>query len=296
MGLIRNAFEQGRQCVEGFPASPAPAASGRLDLVVVGCGPAGLSAALTARNLGLNLAVLERENVGGTVRHYPRKKLVMTEPVSVPGFGKISATEILKEDLIEIWEEVVDRTGLEVTTGVTVTDVQPLPEGGFRVVSGGDEHFSERVILAIGRRGVPRKLGIQGEDLPNVAYSLQEPEAFSGDRILVVGGGDSAVEAGLALAEQPGNEVRIAYRGPSFSRAKPKNRDLIEEAARNGRLSVLWSTQIIRNDMDQVQLRGPNEQDLTLPNNRLFVFAGGELPTPFLERCGVKVDTKFGER
>ncbi len=296
MGLIRNAFEQGRQCVQGLPPSPSAGAPDKLDLVIVGCGPAGLSAALTARNLGLRLVVLERENVGGTVRHYPRKKLVMTEPVMVPGFGKISAKEILKEELIDIWEEVVDRTGLEITTGVTVTDVQPLPGGGFRVVGGGEEYLSERVILAIGRRGVPRKLGIQGEDLPNVAYSLREPEAFSGDRIVVVGGGDSAVEAGLALAEQRGNEVRIAYRGESFSRAKPKNRDRIEEASRAGRISVLFSTQVIENRVDQVLARGPDEQELTLPNNRLFVFAGGELPTPFLERCGVEVDTKFGER
>ena len=127
MGLIRNAFEQGRQCVHGFPPPHSSRASDRLDLVIVGCGPAGLSAALTARDRGLGMVVLEREDVGGTVRHYPRKKLVMTEPVVVPGFGKISAREILKEDLIGIWEEVVDSTGLEVTTGVTVTDVQPLP-------------------------------------------------------------------------------------------------------------------------------------------------------------------------
>lgn len=295
MGLIRNAFEQGRQCVQGLPRTPSSAGPGKLDLVVVGCGPAGLSAALTAKNLGLALAVLEREDVGGTVRHYPRKKLVMTEPVTVPGFGRISAKEILKEELIEIWEEVVRRTGLEVTTGVTVTDVQPLPGGGFRVKGGGEEYVAERVILAIGRRGIPRKLGIPGENLPNVAYSLREPEAFSGDRILIVGGGDSAVEAGLALAEQPENEVTIASRGESFSRAKPKNRERVQEAVRAGRISVLWSTRVSENRMEQVLLQGPDGQKRTLPNNRLFVFAGGELPAPFLERCGVQVETKFGE-
>jgi thioredoxin reductase len=241
------------------------------------------------------MVVLEREDVGGTVRHYPRKKLVMTEPVVVPGFGKISAKEILKEELIGIWEEVVDTTGLEVKTGVTVTDVQALPDGGFRVVCGGGEYLATRVILAIGRRGIPRKLGVPGENLPNVAYSLREPEAFAGDRIVVAGGGDSAVEASLALAAQQGTQVRLVCRGESFSRAKPKNRERMDRASREGRISVLWSTQVSENRMDQILLQGPDGQERFIPNNRLFVFTGGELPTPFLERCGIQIDTKFGD-
>jgi thioredoxin reductase len=296
MGLIRNAFEQGRQCVQGLPGPSSAGLPDRVDLVIVGCGPAGLSAALTAKNRGLRTVVLEREDVGGTVRHYPRKKLVMTEPVTVPGFGKIGAREILKEELIDIWEKVVDQTRLEVTTGVTVTDVQPIPGGGFRVVAGENTYVTDRVILAIGRRGIPRKLGIPGESLSNVAYSLREPEAFSGDRIIVVGGGDSALEASLALAEQPGNEVKIVYRGAAFSRAKPKNRDRLDEASRDGRITVLWSTRVLENRMQGVLLQGQDGLERSLPNNRLFVFAGGELPTPFLERCGVQVDTMFGKR
>jgi len=309
MGLIRNAFEQGSQCVKGIAGNggkgvrngrngSSGALGGKewLDLAVVGCGPAGLSAALTAKTLGLRTVVLEREDIGGTVRHYPRKKLVMTESLEVPGFGKIGAREILKEDLIEIWEEVVQRAGLEVTTGATVTEVQPLDGGGFRVVAGGETFSTRNVVLAIGRRGVPRKLGIPGEHLPNVAYSLREPEAYRGDRITVVGGGDSAVEAGLALAGQPGNEVRIAYRKGAFSRAKPKNRERVEEAVSMGRLSILWNTEIVENREEEVVARGPEYHENVLPNDHLFVFAGGQLPTPFLERCGIQIDTKFGER
>jgi thioredoxin reductase (NADPH) len=296
MGLIRNAFEQGRQCVDNIPRNGSTPGDEPLDLVVVGCGPAGLSASLTALRRGMSIAVLEREDVGGTVRHYPRKKVVMTEPVKVPGYGRIGAREVIKEDLIRVWEEVVESSGLEVTTGVTVTDVQPLPGGGFRVVGGGKEYRARRVILAIGRRGIPRKLGIPGEELANVAYALREPEAYQGDRILVVGGGDSAVEAGLALAEQPGNEVRIAYRGTAFSRAKAKNRQRAERAVDDGTLSVLWSTEILENRMGEVLARGPTVRDRSLPNDHLFVFAGGELPTPFLARCGIQIDTKFGER
>lgn len=296
MGLIKNAFEQGRQCVDGIVRSGTEPTDLELDLVIVGCGPAGLSAALSAKEAGLRLEVLEREDIGGTVRHYPRKKLVMTEPVTIPGYGKVGAREIVKENLIQIWEEAVRTSGLEVTTGVTVNDVRPLPQGGFEVSGGGERFRAQRVILAIGRRGVPRKLGIPGEELPNVAYGLREPEAYQGDRILVVGGGDSAVEACLALAKQPGNEVRIAYRGKAFSRAKPKNRQRIDDALDAGRISVLWSTEILKNDLNQVWAKGPDEAELALPNNHLFVFAGGELPTPFLERCGIQIDTKFGER
>jgi thioredoxin reductase/NAD-dependent dihydropyrimidine dehydrogenase PreA subunit len=295
MGLIRNAFEQGRQCVEDLARTGGAGGNGILDVVIVGCGPAGLSAALSAREKGLRIAVLEREDVGGTVRHYPRKKLVMTLPVKVPGYGRVGAREILKEDLIEIWEEVIEATGLEVSTGVTVTDVEAFDGGGFRVLGGGEEYLARHVILAIGRRGIPRKLGIPGEDLPNVAYALREPEAYRGDRITVVGGGDSAVEAGLALADQPGNEVRIAYRGSSFSRAKAKNRERVKNAVDRGALSVLWSTEVVENGRDQVVTRGAGRTSTTLPNDHLFVFAGGELPTPFLERCGVQIDTKFGE-
>jgi thioredoxin reductase (NADPH) len=296
MGLIRNAFEQGRQCVENFTRDRGSTGNHPLDLIIVGCGPAGLSAALTAQAHGLRMAVLEREDIGGTVRHYPRKKLVMTEPVRIPGHGSIGAREILKEDLIQIWEEAVDRSGLQVKTGVTVTDVESIPGGGIRVLAGGMEYRAGRVVLAIGRRGIPRKLGIPGEDLPNVAYSLREPEAFQGDRILVVGGGDSALEAGLALAEQPGNKVRVAYRGTAFSRAKAKNRQRIQRAMDDGAISVLWSTEILENRLGEVLARETEGDVRRFPNDHLFVFAGGELPTPFLERAGVQIDTKFGER
>jgi thioredoxin reductase len=245
------------------------------------------------------MAVLEREEVGGTVRHYPRKKLVMTEPLKIPGVGRVGAKEILKEELIGVWEDAVKEVGLQVETGVTVRGVERLPEGGFRVVSDSREHLTQRVILAIGRRGVPRKLGIPGEDLPNVAYSLREPEAYQGDRLLVVGGGDSAVEAALALSEQPGNEVRLSYRRDRFSRIKPKNRDRIVEAEERGQVSLLWSTEVIENRKGAAVLRHTSSDGggnaTPLPNDHLLIFAGGELPTPFLERCGIQIDTKFGE-
>ncbi|MGD2046854.1 MAG: NAD(P)-binding domain-containing protein, partial [Gemmatimonadota bacterium] len=237
MGLIRNAFEQGRQCIEGITKKGGRVGDGPLlDLVIVGAGPAGIAASLYARQAGLRFVTLEREeDAGGAVRHYPRKKLVMTEPVKVPGFGRVGSHEMVKEDLIALWERIA--TDLPIRTGCTVKTVHKAGDG-FALETDGYGYHARRVILAIGRRGVPRKLGIPGEDLENVQYALAEPEAFQGDRVLVVGGGDSAVEAALAISEEPDALVRLSYRGERFNRIKPANRDRVEAAVRQGSLDV----------------------------------------------------------
>jgi thioredoxin reductase/NAD-dependent dihydropyrimidine dehydrogenase PreA subunit len=296
MGLVANAFEQGRQCVEGIAAEKVgPAPDGIDDLLIVGCGPAGLSAALTARARGLSYTVLEKEDLGGTVRHYPRKKLVMTRPVAVPGWGKLPVREIHKEELIGLWEEIVGDTGVKLRTGVTVESVERVADLRFRIpATGGVVHEARRVVLAIGRRGIPRKLGIPGEDRPNVQYSLLEPEAFAGDRALVVGGGDSAVEAALALAEQPGTEVRVSYRRNGFRRIKPRNRERVDAALERGALDVLWESEPVEIGPDRVVL-SVNGETRPVPADQVFVLIGGDLPTRFLRECGIQIDTKFGE-
>jgi len=318
MGLIGNAFEQGRQCIEGIQKEMRGETRGpddpELDLLIVGCGPAGLSASLTAREAGLRFLTVEREDVGGTVRHYPRKKLVLTRPVKVPGYGKLNFREVSKEQLIDTWEEIVSKAGLEVATGETVTAVRSRNGGagdgagsgaaagtgsgagagtGFVVTTSAREIETRRIVLAIGRRGIPRKLGVPGEELPKVAYSLREPESFQGDRIVIVGGGDSAVEAALALTEQPGNEVRISYRGEGFRRVKPKNHERVEAALASGSLEILWNTNLVRIDGDSFTYQNGGGE-ITLANDYAFIFAGGELPTKFLKDCGVEIDTKFG--
>jgi thioredoxin reductase (NADPH) len=308
MGLIGNAFEQGRQCIEGIVkemrgesrGSSGAGARGsgepELDLLIVGCGPAGLSTSLSAKEAGLHFVTVEREDVGGTVRHYPRKKLVLTRPVRVPGYGKLNFREVSKEQLIGTWEEIIASAGLRVATGETVTGVRARNGGsgaGFVVTTSMREIETRRIVLAIGRRGIPRKLGVPGEELPKVAYSLREPESFAGDRIVVVGGGDSAVEAALALAEQPGNEVRISYRGDGFRRVKPRNHERVEAALATGSLEILWSTNLVRIEPDSFTYRNGGGE-VTLPNDFAFIFAGGELPTKFLRDCGIEIDTKFG--
>jgi thioredoxin reductase (NADPH) len=295
MGLVANAFEQGRQCVEGITRESERGPSGILDLVIVGCGPAGLSASLTAKEKGMRFVTLEKESLGGTVRHYPRKKLVMTRPVKVPGYGKLPLREVGKEELIGLWEDIADKMGLEVVTGATVRGVERAAPRHFRVTAGGTTYEAQRVVLAIGRRGVPRKLGVPGEDgAAHVSYTLREPEAYNNDRILVVGGGDSAVEAALALADQPGNQVRISYRGTAFARIKPTNQERIREATATGALEVLWSTTPLEVRADGVSLMRQEADRVEVPADQVFVFIGGELPTEFLRSCGVEIETHFG--
>ncbi len=295
MGLVANAFEQGRQCVEGIAREPSAGPPGVLDLVVVGCGPAGLSASLEAHRRGMALATLEKENVGGTVMHYPRKKLVMTRPVKVPGWGKLPLREIRKEELIGLWGEIVAAAGLGVRTGQTVTGVRRVADHHFVVETAeGETYESRRVILAVGRRGVPRKLGIPGEDAPHVVYALREPEAYRDEDVLVVGGGDSAVEAALALAEQPGNRVRLSYRGAAFGRIKPANQERAERALGAGALEVLWETTPTRLSATEARLERRTGEALSVPASAVFVFIGGELPTRFLHACGVETETHFG--
>jgi len=201
MGLIRNAFEQARQCVEGIAREDRRAPSDVLDALIVGCGPAGLAASLNCAQRNLRFVTVERDDVGGAVRHYPRKKLVMSSPLEIPGFGRVSHREILKEDLVLLWDEVMQATGVRehIRTGETFLEAD-AGKGQFEVRTSSGSFRTARVILAIGRRGMPRKLGVPGEDGGNVSYSLLEPERYSGDNILVIGGGDSAVEAALALA------------------------------------------------------------------------------------------------
>ncbi len=296
MGLIRNAFEQGRQCVEGIVKEGGPRASGgMLDVTIVGCGPAGLAASLYALEQGLSVKTLEREDIGGTVRHYPRKKLVMTAPVPVPGFGKIAGPEIQKEDLMGLWENIIHKTGLTVNTQESADQIKPRAGGGFDVITPKGTYATRKVILAIGRRGKPRRLGVPGEQLPKVAYALHEPEAYQNDRVVVVGGGDSAVEAALALAGQPGNRVTMSYRRDKFSRLKPANRERIDRAIAAGQVHALWNSNLVEITPELVRYKdeAAGVQRET-PNDYVFVFAGGELPTEFLKACGVAIDTKFG--
>ncbi len=298
MGLIRNAFEQARQCVEGIRHEKRVVPSEALDALIVGCGPAGLAASLNCLHHNLSFQTLEKEDIGGTVRYYPRKKLVMTYPLQVPGYGKLTFKHIQKEDLIETWHDIIDKTGVEehIRTGELFPGATPTDDECFLVETPQQTYKARRIILAIGRRGTPRKLGIPGEDGPNVAYSLLEPEQYAGNRVMVVGGGDSAVEAALALAGQPGTTVRLSYRKDKFSRLKPLNQERIERAIMDERsVAFLPATNLTAISREMVAYTDASGAEHTVENDYVFIFAGGVLPTAMLKDLGVQIDTKFGE-
>lgn len=294
MGLIRNAVEQGRQALESIRKvkGVGKAAGDWLDVAIVGAGPAGFAASLGALESKLKFVTLEQDTLGGTVAHFPRGKLVMTAPVQLPMVGKVKFTETTKEELLEFWQGVEQATGLAISYQERVDKI--MPEGdGYRIETPRNSYKAKAVLLAIGRRGTPRKLGVPGEELAKVVYRLIDAEQYRGQHVLVVGGGDSALEAATSIAEQPGSRVTLSYRSEAFSRAKEKNRNKVEQAVSEGRLSVLFKSNVSEILEDSVKL-DHNGQSLELQNDTVIVSAGGILPTPFLKNIGIEVETKYG--
>ena len=290
MGLIRNAIEQGRQAIDEI-AKRRPKGIAPLDVLIVGAGPSGFSACLGAKSKGLNYIAIEQESLGGCVFQYPRGKLVMTQPAMLPLVGKFKFTTAQKEQLLETWTKIEADHQLNIRYYESVIGI--VPEGkGFKVTTTRGEYTAGTVLLAIGRRGTPRKLGVPGEELPKVVYRLIDPQQYKGHKVIVVGGGDSALEAAASIAEE-GGEVILSYRGEAFQRAKPRNRDRVQKAQEGGRLQVMLNSQIkaITSDKAQLSVSGVMVE---VDNDEIIVNAGGILPTDFLKRVGIDVDTKYG--
>lgn len=292
MGLIRNALEQGRQAVEGIHRARKRGGD-RLDLVIVGAGPAGFAASLTAKAKGMRYVTLEQESLGGCVFQYPRGKLVMTQPAILPLVGKVRFTQTSKEALLEFWQSIEAKAQLGVRYRERVDAIERDGRDGFVVRTPQGVHCTHSVLLAIGRRGTPRKLEVPGEDQAKVVYRLIEPEQYAGRKVLVVGGGDSALEAAIAISEVGGAAVTLSYRGESFDRAKARNRDRIQASASAGRLQVLFNSQVKRIEEQFVALSQAG-QTLRIANESVIISAGGTLPTDFLRKVGIAIETKYG--
>ncbi len=294
MGLIKNAVEQGKQAAENIARSVHKNHKADYDLLIVGAGPAGISATLTARKHQLKSITLEQDSLGGTVFNFPRSKIVMTAPMNLPLYGKVKLYETSKAALLEIWNKALSKNQVSIVENTKVESI--VSENGyFRVgTNKGTEITAHRVLLAIGRRGTPRKLNIPGEATEKVAYRLLEPEDIQGKNIVVVGGGDSAVETAMLLAGQ--NNVILSYRKDAFQRIKPKNKERIEQAVREGKLDVRFNTNLTRIEEKEVVLASTlDDSTEILKNDLVYIFAGGELPTGFLKKIGLEITKKYGE-
>jgi thioredoxin reductase/Pyruvate/2-oxoacid:ferredoxin oxidoreductase delta subunit len=292
MGLIRKATEQGRQAIESIRKRAA--GKGEYDVVIVGCGPAGLSAGLSSIHHKLRYKLIEQEDsLGGAVYHYPRQKIAMTAPVKLDIIGTVKFGEVQKEKLLEFWNGVVEQTGLEIGFRERMESIEKF-EQGFVVKTNKGGYVTRNVLLTMGRRGTPRKLGVPGEESAKVVYRLIDPEQYKGQSVLVVGGGDSALEAAIALAEQKGTKVTLSYRSEAFSRVKQKNRMLLEQAQKDKTIDVLLSSGVV--EIFETEVAIDHGGSVTRrKNDAVIVCAGGLMPTPLLQKIGIEFETKFGK-
>ncbi|MCW5636929.1 MAG: NAD(P)-binding domain-containing protein [Rubrivivax sp.] len=297
MGLIRKAAEQGRQAMEAIrrrgKVAGRGAAGDEHDVLIVGCGPAGLSAGLAAMEHKLRYLLIEQEpSLGGAVFHYPRHKVAMTAPVKLALVGTMRFTDVRKEKLLEFWQGVVARTRLAIRFNEGMLGL--AREGdGFVVTTTRGTHRARSVLLAMGRRGTPRKLEVPGEDGPQVVYRLVDPAQYDGQAVLVVGGGDSALEAAIALAERPGTTVTLSYRSAAFSRVKARNRDTLAALQASGRVAVMLESQVLAVESGRVRLQ-TTQGEQALANDAVIVCVGGQLPIALLQKAGVAFDTHHG--
>jgi thioredoxin reductase (NADPH) len=295
LALIKNAVNEGRDCIDTICArlkshSPEEADPNACDVCIAGAGPAGISASLRAIQNGIRYMTLEQSEIGGMVAKYPRQKLVMTSPVEFPMYGKFKKMSLSKEEILEFWKQIARRADLAARTCEAVETICKDPDGYFTISTSKGKYRAYSVVLALGRSGTPKKLGVKGEELPKVLYRLIEVDAYIDKNILVVGGGDSAVEAAIGLASQKGNNICISYRREGFSRIKERNSKHIEQYIRSGKIRVLFNSNPVEIRPESVILDcgGTMEE---IPNDYVWIFAGGVAPNDFLQKIGVQFGT-----
>jgi len=293
MGLIRNAIEQGRQAMESIRQIISNSQSNvPYDVVIIGAGPAGFSATLDAHQHKLNYVTLEQETLGGTVAHFPRGKIVMTAPVLLPIIGQVKFSSTTKEKLIEFWKSAEQRSGARINYQERMDSIEKTNDG-YLIKTPKSTYHTKTVLLSIGRRGTPRKLGVPGEEQNKVVYRLVDSAQYRHQHVLVVGGGNSALEAAIAIAKEPGATVTLSYRSKAFAKANPKVIDQASTEEKNARLKILMSTTIKQVDEKSVTIK-TEKGEIEIKNDAVIVCAGGILPTPMLKGLGIEIETKHG--
>ncbi|MBN1407874.1 MAG: NAD(P)-binding domain-containing protein [Calditrichaceae bacterium] len=288
LALIRNAINQGKMVIDHIKQvyNPVQSNTDEFDVIIIGAGPAGMSAALQAKKLELKCLLIDQQDAGGTILQYPRKKLVMTKPVEIPLYGALTKPEYSKEELLEIWLGLKEKYIEQIHTAEKLIGVN-RNNGFLKVTTDKQIYLSQNVILALGRRGIPRKLNVTGEDLSKVMYKLMDAEAYQNENLLVVGGGDSAIEAAMGLARQKGNKVILSYRKDKFFRIKKRNEDRIKDFILAKKIEVLFNSDVERIAEKSVLIKdGQGVREI--PNDYVFIFAGGEPPFELLKKMGIQ--------
>lgn len=294
MGLIKNAVEQGKKAMENIVKSIPANHNNKYDVVIIGAGPAGIAASLTAAKHNIKFITLEQDSLGGTVFSFPRQKIVMTSPVDLPLYGNVKLHETSKSELLNLWEEVLTKNNITVNENEKVVEIINYGDS-FQIKTSQEKYTASKILLSIGRRGSPRKLGIEGESKEKVSYRLLEPELIHNKKILIVGGGDSAIESALLLAEDGTNQVTLSYRSKQFNRLKPDNLRKINKLGSEDKINIIYESNLIEIEDTQVKIKLNNGSVVPIQNDLVYIFAGGELPNKFLEKIGIKITKKYGE-
>lgn len=296
MGLIRNAVRQGSAAVDHAISNLDPSLRADYDILVVGAGPAGLSACLGAIAKNKTYICLEQNSFGGTVSNFPRQKIVMSQPAILPMVGKMQfeQNKVSKEELLAYWNDIRRRMDLNVREQEAFQSLK-VENGVFHIQSSKAQYTAQKVILAMGVRGSPRRLGLPNEDLAKVTYNLIDPEQYQNRRVAIVGGGNAGVEAAQMLAkENLRNQVTLLVHGATLDRANEENIRIIQGMQSRGLVEIWFNSQVKKIEPDHLAVeRGGKMVDLA--NDFLFVFIGAEMPNKFLMSLGIAIDKKFGE-
>jgi len=295
MGLIKNSTEQGKQAIDNLVKKKKPTVPNILDLVIVGAGPAGIAAALNAKKNNLTFKIVEQDSLGGTVFTFPREKVVMTNPMDLPLYGKLKLFNTTKLELLNIWQDILKQHDIQIQEHTKIDSIAQMENGPFKLSYQTDkELISNQVLIAIGRRGTPRKLGVPGEESTKVAYRLLELENIKNKKVLVVGGGDSAIESAMLLMKN--NEVTLSYRKDKFARIKSQNQTNIDKAILEQKIKPVFNSNLVEIFDNSITFSIKNKPEIhSLENDLVYIFAGGELPIQFLKNAGISVEKTFGK-
>ena len=262
--------------------------SERIEIAIIGAGPGGIGAACNAAINKLSHVLFERREIGNTVFDYQLGKYVMAEPSKLPLRGKVEFVAGSREQVLTAWQRAVKEQGVRLVNA-DIGAIRPAEDDHFEISSGSERYLARHVVLAIGTQGSPRRLGVPGDDLPHVFYTLSDPAAVRDRDVLVVGAGDAAIENALALSGH--NRVSILNRSADFPRAKEANAAKILEAIDKGTIRCFYNSSIERVEATVVHLETP-EGDIALNCNHIIARLGTIMPRAFLESLGIQLPNK----